>query len=260
MGRVAEVTGTSMSELTARLDAYSGSPLDLVPLMPEDELRTGGQPRWVRTAEGWRAEVGLVFSDARYHAQYDVDLARPLILGARATLLLAASLLAGCAAVPQQDEERPKDVIKDPARIHGFFLKMIREDKPGIAAQVTSIGEEALTIGVRNRIAPDLTRRILLGFEQHDLKVSDDRATATARWCNREFGLSRDFQLRSEAGGRIWKLQITREQIEELANAGLGWFRKQREVADGRIYAYPPDWVPTPVSPKCPCEQAKIAN
>src|SRR5262245_14589928 len=113
--------------------------------------------------------------------------------------LAAATLLAGCASLADQEKERPKDVIKDPAKIHGFFLKMIREDKPGIAAQVTSISEEALTIGVRNRIAPDLTRRILLGFEQHDLKVSDDRTTATARWCNREFGVSRDFTLRSEA-------------------------------------------------------------
>ena len=67
-------------------------PLELVPLLPEDPLRVNADPRWVRTAEGWRAEVGLIFPDARYHAQYDVELARPLILGARATLLLALNL------------------------------------------------------------------------------------------------------------------------------------------------------------------------
>src|SRR5262245_34880048 len=138
-------------------------------------------------------------------------------------LLPAALLVAGCAFLPDQEEERPKDIIKDPARIHGFFLKMIREDKPGIAAQVTSIDENVLTLGVHNTIAPDLTRRILLGFEQHSITVSDDKTTATARWCNREFGLSRDFVLRSEYGGKLWKLQITREQIEELATAGLAW-------------------------------------
>jgi signal transduction histidine kinase len=70
----------------------SPEPLELVPLLPEDALRAGTEPRWVLTPQGWRAEVGLFFSDARYHAQYDVELARPLILGARATLLLALNL------------------------------------------------------------------------------------------------------------------------------------------------------------------------
>ncbi len=168
------------------------------------------------------------------------------------TLLPAAVLLASCAAVPEgQEEERPKDVVKDPARIHGFFIRMIREDKPGIAAQVTTLDETAFTIGVRNRIAPDLTRRILLGFEQHDVRVDGDRATV--RWCNKEFGLSRDFGLISKHGGKVWQLEITREQIEELATAGLAWFRKQREAADGRIYAYPPDWIATNVSTSCKC-------
>jgi hypothetical protein len=174
-------------------------------------------------------------------------------------MLAAAALLAGCAELPEQEEERPKDIIKDPARIHGFFLKKIREGLPGVAAEVTSLQPAELTIGVNNTIAPDLTRKILLGFEQHDVSVSEDRKTATVRWCNREFGVSRDFQLRSELNGRIWKLQITREQIEELAHAGLAWFRKQRDVADGRIYAYPPDWVAAPLTPKCPCER-KIAS
>lgn len=175
----------------------------------------------------------------------------------RATLLLAAALLAGCAALPEQEEERPKDIIKDPARIHGFFVKKIREGEPGVAALVTTLDSNAFVIGVNNRIAPDLTRRILLGFEQHNLRVEDDKSRAVARWCNKEFGISRDFTLRSEARGLIWKLEITREQIDELANAGLAWFRKQREVADGRIYAYPPDWVATPLTPTCPCEQVK---
>lgn len=168
-------------------------------------------------------------------------------------LLPAFVFLAGCATVPEQDEEPAKDVIKDPAKIHGFFVRKIRERLPGVAAQVTTLNPDQFVIGVNNRIAPDLTRKILLGFEQHDLRVAEDKTTATARWCNPEFGISRDFTLRSELQGRIWKLEITREQIEELATAGLAWFRRQREVADGRIYAYPPDWSPALVSATCRC-------
>jgi hypothetical protein len=168
-------------------------------------------------------------------------------------LLPAALVIAGCAAVPPGDEERPKDVVKDPARIHGFFVKKIRERLPGVAAQVTTLDPNQFVIGVNNQVAPDLTRRILLGFEQHDVRVAEDRSKATVRWCNKEFGISRDFTLRSEHQGRVWLLEITREQIEELANAGLAWFRRQREVADGRIYAYPPDWSPALVTPTCPC-------
>jgi hypothetical protein len=167
-------------------------------------------------------------------------------------LLLPAALLSACASAPVQDDERPKDVIKDPARIHGFFLRKIREREESVAAQVTTLRPpEQLYFGIRNEIAPDLTRRILLGFEQHDVRV--DGAIATVRWCNPEFGISRDFTLKSELGGKIWLLDITRDQIEELAHAGLAWFRKQREAADGRIYAYPPDWVAANVSATCKC-------
>jgi len=164
---------------------------------------------------------------------------------------LPVFLIAGCAGMPEQDSEPVKDVIKDPSRIHGFFIRKIRDREPGIAAQVTTLDPDQFVIGVNNRIAPDLTRRILLGFEQHDVKVEKD--FAVARWCNKEFGISRDFRIRSELGGRLWKLEITREQIEELATAGLAWFRKQREAADGRIYAYPPDWSAAPVMTSCPC-------
>src|SRR5690349_18104550 len=93
-------------------------------------------------------------------------------------LLPAVALAAGCAALPGQDEEPAKDVIKDPAKIHAFFVKKIRERLPGIAAQVTTLETNSFVIGVNNRIAPDLTRRILLGFEQHQVEVAPDRSTA----------------------------------------------------------------------------------
>jgi hypothetical protein len=167
--------------------------------------------------------------------------------------LPAALLVAGCASLPEQEGERPSQVGKDPARIHGFFIQKIREREEKKAAAVTTLNEDAFYFGVRNQIAPDLTRRILLGFEQHDVKVAEDRSTATVRWCNPEFGISHHFTMRSEFGGRLWKLEISVEQIEEFARAGLRWFERQREAADGRIYAYPPDWKAARVSPRCPC-------
>ena len=177
-------------------------------------------------------------------------------------LLAAAGILSGCASAPEQEEERWSQVVKDPARIHGFFLRMIRQGQPGIAAKVTTIGEEELTIGINNRIAPDLTRRVLLGFEQHDVKVAEDGSTATARWCNPEFGLSYEFRLRLQilSGHKLWRLEITREQIEGLAQAGIAWFKKQREAADGRIYAYPPDWAAASVSSRCGCPPSAAAS
>jgi signal transduction histidine kinase/HAMP domain-containing protein len=68
------------------------NPLELLPVI-EELLPDGSEARWSRTPEGWRAEVGLEFTDvARYRARYDVDLASPPILLARATLLLALNL------------------------------------------------------------------------------------------------------------------------------------------------------------------------
>ncbi|HEY3226757.1 MAG TPA: hypothetical protein VGK61_07180 [Planctomycetota bacterium] len=167
--------------------------------------------------------------------------------------LLAALLIAGCAAAPEQDAEPVKDVIKDPAKIHGFFLRKIRDREEAIAAKVTTLKEEELVIGIRNRIAPDLTRRIILGFQQHSIRVAEDGKTAVARWCNPEFGITWDIDIVRNPKLPIWQLHITREEIEELAPAGLAWFRRQREAADGRIYAYPPDWTPAPVMTSCPC-------
>ncbi|HEU4339029.1 MAG TPA: hypothetical protein VFS19_03085 [Planctomycetota bacterium] len=168
-------------------------------------------------------------------------------------LLPAVALAAGCASLPGQDEEPVKDIIKDPAKIHGFFIRKIREREELIAAKVTTLRpEEQLFFGVRNTIAPDLTRRILLGLEQHKVEVAPEGRTARVQWCNPEFGISREFQMVNPSG-KIWQLDITREQIEDFARAGLAWFRRQREAADGRIYAYPPDWVATKVSASCPC-------
>ena len=66
-------------------------PVTLVPLAAWEGTRQG--LRWARWAEGWRAELPLVFSNALYHAHYSVALPGTLLATARATLLLVANLL-----------------------------------------------------------------------------------------------------------------------------------------------------------------------
>ena len=168
----------------------------------------------------------------------------------------AATVVAGCATAPEEQEDvHPGTIARDPKLIHGYFLRKIRERVESDAAKVSTIPSEHLWIGLHNEIAPDLTRRIILGFEQHGFQLLESGKEAVARWCNPEFGISRDFRFvsREMPGGRLWKVEITREQVEELAHAGLVWFRKQREAADGRVYAYPPDWVAANVSASCGC-------
>jgi hypothetical protein len=165
-------------------------------------------------------------------------------------------VVAGCASAPEEQEDvHPGTIARDPKLIHGYFLRKIRERVESDAAKVSTIPSEHLWIGLHNEIAPDLTRRIILGFEQHGFQLLESGKEAVARWCNPEFGISRDFRFvsREIPGGRLWKVEITREQVEELAHAGLVWFRKQREAADGRVYAYPPDWVAANVSASCDC-------
>ena len=173
--------------------------------------------------------------------------------------LFVVSWAAGCASAPgEQEAVHPGQIARDPKLIHGYFLRKIRERIESDAAKVSTIPSEQLWIGLHNQIAPDLTRRIILGFEQHSFRLLENGEQAVARWCNPEFGISREFRFVSQVRGsvRLWKVEITRDQVEELARAGMDWFRKQREVADGRVYAYPPDWVAASVSAKCGCLQS----
>jgi signal transduction histidine kinase len=84
---------SSLGPLFGSLAGERPEPLNLVPLMPGDEPLARESPRWLRTSEGWQGEIGLLFPDAAYNAQYLVDLPIPPILVARATLLLALNLV-----------------------------------------------------------------------------------------------------------------------------------------------------------------------
>ncbi|MDX1566787.1 MAG: HAMP domain-containing protein, partial [Longimicrobiales bacterium] len=67
-------------------------PLELVPLLPGDVPVVPDSTVWMRTESGWRGERTLDLPDGRYHAHYSVDLAGPVLLVARGTLLLALDL------------------------------------------------------------------------------------------------------------------------------------------------------------------------
>jgi signal transduction histidine kinase len=83
--------GTGLGPLIG-VTAQAPEPLTVIPLLPgerHDPMNMG----WVRTPEGWQAEVSLEFANQRaYHAHYLVTLPGPALAGARATLLLVLDL------------------------------------------------------------------------------------------------------------------------------------------------------------------------
>jgi PAS domain S-box-containing protein len=70
----------------------SPDPLTVIPLFP-GEMHETPDLVWVRTSEGWQAEMALEFANGTaYHAHYLVDLPAGVLAAARATLLLVLNL------------------------------------------------------------------------------------------------------------------------------------------------------------------------
>jgi len=68
-------------------------PIVLIPLLPGEIPGPPQGIRWVATPEGWQGETYLAFPDEVYHAHYNLDLPGPLLIAARATLLLLLNAL-----------------------------------------------------------------------------------------------------------------------------------------------------------------------
>jgi signal transduction histidine kinase len=69
-------------------------PLTVIPLLP-GERHEPADMEWVRTADGWQAEVSLEFANqTAYHAHYLVTLPSLALAAARATLLIVMNLAA----------------------------------------------------------------------------------------------------------------------------------------------------------------------
>jgi two-component system, NtrC family, nitrogen regulation sensor histidine kinase NtrY len=68
-------------------------PIVLIPLLPGEIPGGTDRIRWISTPEGWQGEVYLAFPDELYHAHYHLDVASPLLMVARATLILLLNIL-----------------------------------------------------------------------------------------------------------------------------------------------------------------------
>jgi len=86
--------GTGLSQLLRGVTAQTPEPLTVIPLL-SGERHEPSDMEWVRTPEGWQAEVSVEFANqTAYHAHYLVGLPSVALMAARATLLLALNLAA----------------------------------------------------------------------------------------------------------------------------------------------------------------------
>lgn len=163
-------------------------------------------------------------------------------------LILLASLVGtsvlGCAA-PETTLEM--DAMQKPETLHAYFVEQIR-------AGEFSNAHKCLSFDAQKRlqyepfyfiVQHELVQRLLTGFEQ----VGVNHEAGTVRWRNREFGIERDYRLvaQKRRSGMVYGYDFTEEQLNELKDSAMAWFRAQKRAADNRMYTYPPDWHYTPL-------------
>jgi hypothetical protein len=159
-------------------------------------------------------------------------------------------LLAGCATTQQGELPSGKE-LKDPKRLLPVFKEFLR-------AGELSKAHECLSKGAKSAVPYEAffavftgfegSARMITGLEEHGLTET------TIRICNPEFGISRDFKIVKEFK-IIWKLDLTREDLQYFQDRALEWFRRQNTAAGHRHYVYPPDWKYAPVMPRCDCKK-----
>ena len=86
------LTRSPLAPLMGLGGADEEDPLSVIPLVPGDSPPSP-QLTWNRTQSGFQAELPLDFADAPHHVHYAVELPRPPLAGARATLLLVLNLV-----------------------------------------------------------------------------------------------------------------------------------------------------------------------
>jgi hypothetical protein len=184
--------------------------------------------------------------------------------------------LAACAPAPVKtyDVEDAKKMVADPDQLLDYLMTQLLAKEFGSAHEYGlsrdtkallryELFHAALTMeqsGVGRPLDLEVTRRLLRGLRQHGLHV--EGASATARWCNPEFGFSHPVRLSQQKIGRkrLWGYDFTRDELEGFMraaqDAALAWFSHQKKVADGKLYTYPPDWHHTPLGSSCRCAAA----
>ncbi len=94
-----EASATSpLSDLYAPDRNVREDPLTLVPLLEGDVATATETPRWSPEAEGWRGEMLLATADQSYDAHFLVAIPGPLVLSARATVILFLNMVTFFAA------------------------------------------------------------------------------------------------------------------------------------------------------------------
>ncbi len=84
--------GTGFGPLLQGITAQAPEPLTVIPLLP-GETHAQNDLEWLRTPDGWQAEVSVEFANqTAYHAHYLVALPGVALAAARATLLLVMNL------------------------------------------------------------------------------------------------------------------------------------------------------------------------
>jgi hypothetical protein len=166
---------------------------------------------------------------------------------------LPALLLAACAA-PQTGELPSGKELKDPRRLLPVFKEFIRHQEYSKAHGCLSkeaketLPYEPFYAGLT---AYEAVSHLISGLQEHGI----DTENGVMRICNPEFGVSRDFRIKGEFGGRLWTLDFTRADLDFLQERALAWFRRQREAAGHRFHVYPRNWPYSKVMPRCGCNR-----
>jgi hypothetical protein len=162
-------------------------------------------------------------------------------------------LLAAVLAQAEPDLPALRQRLADPGQAFLVFQELVSAGRFGTAHELLSpesrraVPVETLTLvfgGV------EAARRLLASLAVHGSSTAG--AEGRVRLCSREFGASRDVGLKKFLG-RIWTLDLGREDVEYFRSRTLGWYRLQVRRADGWHFAYPPDWTYAPMGRACGC-------
>jgi hypothetical protein len=165
------------------------------------------------------------------------------------------AVLAAAALQGEPDLPELRKRLADPAQVFPVFRELVAAGRYGTAHEVLSpaarkaVPVEALTIAFGG---VEAARRLVAGLASHATEASGD--AGKTRVCGAEFGAARELAL-SRFLGRIWTLDLTREDVEYFRGRTLGWYRLQVRRADGWHFAYPPDWTYAPLGRGCGCER-----
>jgi signal transduction histidine kinase/HAMP domain-containing protein len=77
-----------LAALVGGVDTRAGSPLTLIPFLPNESVPQAGPLRWARATHGWEARVVVQYPEGAEEVIYDLHLPTPPALAVRAGLIL----------------------------------------------------------------------------------------------------------------------------------------------------------------------------